>query len=127
MPCQAWAGRGMWIATWRRMALLMNEVAWVRCPGSRLDSAGARAVSEDAKTAFAAGARDLVIDLSHVVAIDSEGVAGLADVARRAGAGARLALAALQPSAEAIAHLTRLDELFMLFDTIQAAQAALED
>lgn len=109
------------------MALLMGRVGWVRCPGIRLDLASARAVSQDAETAFAAGACDLVIDLSHIATIDSDGVAGLAEVARRAGDGARLALAALQPAAEAVAHLTRLDELYMLFATIQAAQAALED
>lgn len=109
------------------MALLIGQIGWIRCPGDRLDLATAWAVSQDAETAFAAGARDLVIDLSHIATIDPDGVAALAEVARRAGDGARLALAALQPQAEAVAHLTRLDELFLMFKTIQAAQAALEE
>lgn len=79
---------------------------------------------EEFRTAIEAGARDFIFDLQHVPDMDSAGIGFLVEcltAARRVGA--RLALAA--PSSRVLYALliTRLDSLFAVYETVEAALA----
>ena len=66
----------------------------------------------------------LVVDLSGVSYIDSSGIASLVEafqVARRAGT--RFSLAAMSPSALRVFELARLDQVFTIHPSLEAALA----
>lgn len=106
-------------------AYTLTEIRRLVVRSARLDTATARSLLHDADAAFADGARALVLDLSRVTFIDSLGVAALAQIARRAPSGSRIALAALTAYAQTIARVTHLHEVFDVFTTVEAAEAAL--
>lgn len=68
----------------------------------------------------------LLVDFSGVDYIDSSGLATLIEYVRSASAyGGKLALFGLQPKVRTIFELVRLNELFTIEDTREAALAAL--
>jgi anti-anti-sigma regulatory factor len=90
---------------------------------SRLDGTTARALLTDARAAFDAGARVLVIDMAAVTTVDSLGVAALVAIAEMAPPGVMVRLAALGSYAQLVARVTHLDEVLDIYATVHAAAA----
>jgi anti-sigma B factor antagonist len=68
--------------------------------------------------------RSVVVDLGQVAYMDSSGIAGLVEayqMTRRNGG--RFVLAAVSPSALRVLQLARLDKVFTLCDSVDAALA----
>ncbi len=69
----------------------------------------------------------LAVDLSGVKYIDSSGLATLVEYVRDSKAhGGRIALYGLQPKVKMVFELVRLNELFSITDSKEAALAALQ-
>jgi len=69
--------------------------------------------------------KQLVIDLSRVSYIDSSGLAVLIEGMQNVvGYGGRFALAGLQDAVRPIFEIARLDQVFRIFDDVDAALAA---
>ena len=67
----------------------------------------------------------IVIDLSHVVYVDSSGLAIFIDALQRVQQyGGRLALAGLQENVRLVFQISKLDKVFKIFDDSQSALAA---
>lgn len=66
--------------------------------------------------------RDVVVDLSGVTYIDSSGIASLVEAYQKArNQKARFRLAAVSPAALRVLKLARLDEVFVILDTVEQA------
>jgi anti-sigma B factor antagonist len=69
--------------------------------------------------------KQLVIDLSHVTYVDSSGLAVLIEGMQNVEEyGGRFALAGLQETVRSIFEIARLDQVFRIFPTVEAALAA---
>lgn len=91
----------------------------------QLDQSGTAALAQVMEDALAAGARSLVLDLSGLTALDIAGLRGLNSAlkrTRRAGGDLRLA-APSDPALESL-QASRLDEIFKIYETAQAAIAS---
>lgn len=88
---------------------------------TRLDARSAAALLADARIAFEAGARRVVIDMARVTHMDSLGLSALGALLRRAPHGTRVVLASLHPGVRAIARMTHLHEVFDIFPSVEAA------
>jgi anti-sigma B factor antagonist len=79
---------------------------------------------EEFRAAIGEGARDFIFDLQHVPDMDSAGIGFLVEcltTSRRVGA--RLALAAPSNRVLYALLITRLDTLFPIYETVEAALA----
>ena len=75
-------------------------------------------------TGLMTGGRTVVVDMSGVEYIDSSGIASLVEAYQRArGVGDRYVLAAVSRAAARVLGLARLDKVFELADSIEAAVA----
>jgi len=91
----------------------------------RLDAFGAPELRQRLDEAIAEGQVRLVVDLSEVALVDSNGLGALVGGMKQARqSGGDLKLAGLQPTARIIFELTRLDRAFDLADDAEAAVAA---
>jgi anti-sigma B factor antagonist len=90
---------------------------------ARLDGTTARGLLDQARRAFDAGARVLVIDLGAVTHIDSLGVAALVAVSEMAPPGGVVRLASLGPYPRIVARVTHLDEVLEIYASVVAAVA----
>lgn len=94
-------------------------------PSGDIDLAGSPTLRHELKKAQGASPQRLVIDLSGVPYMDSSGVATLVEamqLARRGGT--RLVLCGLQDKVRSIFEIARLDTVFTILPTLDAALAA---
>ena len=78
---------------------------------------------ERVQTLFAGGSRDLLVDLRQVPAIDSRGVRALVRAHTSAQRlGATLRLAGPCPQVRSVLALSKLDSVFAVYDTLDAAR-----
>jgi anti-sigma B factor antagonist len=94
------------------------------CPVGRVDLLSAPALSKHLSQAVASGQSRLIVDLGGVSFIDSSGLAALVSglkSARVAGGDLRIAQAGDQ--VRMVLQLTKLDRVFGLYDTVEAAAA----
>ena len=100
-----------------------------RVPVARLYGEIDLGVSPDVRAALLDALRHhdrLVLDLSGVDYIDSSGVASLVEAYQTARkAGGAIALAAISQPAERVLQLARLDRVFRIHDSVDAATADL--
>lgn len=72
--------------------------------------------------AWLAARKDVVVDLSGVVYIDSSGIASLVEAYQTARhQGGNFSLAAVSPAALRVLKLARLDEVFVIHDGVEQA------
>jgi anti-sigma B factor antagonist len=100
-----------------------RAVAIVSVAHRRLDGERARTLIADVTRAFERGARVVAIDLGLVTFIDSLGVASHCAAARRAPIDGEVDLAALGDYAQTVARITRMDEVFAIYRTVDAVLA----
>ena len=99
----------------------------ISIPRGRLDGVAGERLIAESEEAFRVGKHGVVIDLSRVTAIDSQGISALAAVSRRVPRGARAVLCALGPKVEETARVTHLQQLFAIYPSVDAAVDALLD
>ncbi len=82
-------------------------------------------IANSLKTMAQAKPETLVVDLSQVGYIDSSGLAVLIEAMQSVvGYGGKFALAGLQESVRPIFEIARLDQVFRIFPSVDAALAA---
>ena len=87
-----------------------------------IDRDSSKDLREAAKQALRRGRRHLVLDLANVTFCDSSGLSLFVDLHRQAGAaGGTLRLAAPGAELRSMLRVTYLDQLFALYDTVEAA------
>ena len=86
--------------------------------------------SEDFKTRMfrqLSEAKRVLLDLTGMVHVDSSGLGALVSLQQWLGdRGGALKMACLQPRAKVVFDITRVDRIFAIYDTVEAALAAFE-
>ena len=109
------------------MKLTLNEdgpVAVVRVEDSRIDASVAVDFKDAFKTTIAAGEGAVVLDLAAVDFLDSSGLGAVVAARKLLGDGRPLELAALQEPVAKVMQLTRMDRVFCIHESVDAAMSA---
>lgn len=93
----------------------------IRVNASRIDAPIALQFKEDMRALTTEGDGRFVLDLKDVEFIDSSGLGAVVASMKQLRAGQKLELAALQPIVEKVFRLTRMDSVFTIHDTADAA------
>lgn len=101
-----------------------DRVTVVTVHEKRLDAASAVSFKDQVARIIQDGETDLVLDLSNVEFIDSSGLGALVSVLKTLGRSGSLAISGLQKSAEQIFKLTRMDTVFTIYPSVDAAVEA---
>jgi len=91
----------------------------------RIDAAVALAFKDRMRDVTEGGSATVLLDLNHVQFIDSSGLGAIVAAMKNLGKERRLVLAGLTPTVEKVFRLTRMDSVFGVFPTIDAALAEL--
>ena len=94
---------------------------------NRIDAAVAIQFKDLMRAETEGSARRVILDLRQVDFIDSSGLGAIVAAMKQLGAGRRLDLAGLTPTVESVFRLTRMDTVFSLFPTLDAALMAHAD
>ncbi|EAP85459.1 anti-anti-sigma factor [Sulfitobacter sp. EE-36] len=90
----------------------------------RIDAAVARAFKEAMRDMIEDGPPVVILDLGQVNFIDSSGLGAVVATLKLLLPDRSLTLAGLTPSVDRVFRLTRMDSVFPLFPTLDAALAA---
>ncbi len=91
-------------------------------PQERLDWPGGQQLQEQVMASAVSPCQGWVIDMAQVEFVDSSGLIALIEVLRMAkSAGVKLAICHLRPSIRLIFDISKLDYVFPIFDTYEAA------
>lgn len=90
----------------------------------RVDAQNARAFRDELTALLNAGSTSLILDMSTVEFVDSSGLGALVGIFKSIGPRGDLALASPRPPVEKMLKLTRMDRVFRLFATLDAATEA---
>jgi len=93
----------------------------VTVPEARIDAAAAIRFKDAMRSATADGPDHVVLDLSHVVFVDSSGLGAIVAAMKQMGPGRRLDLAGLAPDVAKVFRLTRMDSVFVIHDSAVSA------
>ena len=91
----------------------------------RLDAAAAPALKHDLDTGLPEGADRVLLDLERVSFIDSTGLGVLVGLLKKLGSSGKIAVVGAKPAVLRLFQLTRLEELFNVSETEEAALDAL--
>ena len=91
---------------------------------ARIDAAVARAFKEAMRDMIEDGPPVVILDLGQVTFIDSSGLGAVVATLKLLLPDRSLTLAGLTPSVDRVFRLTRMDSVFPLFPTLDAALAA---
>lgn len=69
----------------------------------------------------------VILDLSQVEFLDSSGLGAVVGSMKQLGRGRRLDLAGLTPSVEKVFRITRMDRVFRVYDSLDAAMREAAD
>ena len=101
-----------------------NGVRVVSVHADRIDAAAVVRFKEDMRNAIQGASGRVILDLSAVAFIDSSGLGAIVASMKRMPEGQRLDLAGLTPIVEKVFRLTRMDTVFRLFPSTDAALRA---
>ncbi len=99
-----------------------TQIITVNC--DRIDAAMAIQFKEDMRSETETETRRVILDLTSVEFIDSSGLGAIVASMKQLGDGRRLDLAGLQPVVEKVFRLTRMDSVFRLSGSLDAATQA---
>lgn len=102
-----------------------GPVLILRIPEPRLDAGAAPALREALLRHIEAGQDRIVVDLSACEFMDSSGLGALVTAAKRVGPRGTIAVAGAGGAVARLFALTRMDRVFALHPTADAALAAL--
>ncbi|KEJ90409.1 STAS domain-containing protein [Sulfitobacter donghicola] len=91
----------------------------------RIDAPVATAFKDNMRDLTEAGKDTVLLDLNHVKFIDSSGLGAIVAAMKSLGPGRRLILAGLTPAVDKVFKLTRMDSVFGVFSTVDAALSEL--
>lgn len=92
----------------------------------RIDAAVALSFKDRMRELTSGGPDTVLLDLNHVQFIDSSGLGAIVAVMKNLQDGRKLVLAGLSPTVDKVFRLTRMDSVFSVFPTVDAALAALQ-
>ncbi len=92
---------------------------------TRIDATVAVRFKDAMRARIADAPEQVVLDLTQVEFIDSSGLGAIVATMKALGAHHKMALAGFTPMVERVFHLTRMDTVFDMFPTLDAAKAAL--
>lgn len=102
-----------------------NNVLVVRVDEKRVDASKAPAFKQGITEQIDAGHNQLVLDFSRVEFVDSSGLGAIVSCLKRLGPRGSVAIAGAQGSVQRLFTLTRMDRVFALHDTVDAAVESL--
>lgn len=88
---------------------------------TRLDAAQSVRFKEELRDLSEQGAHHIVIDMHQINFMDSSGLGAVVTVLKQMGRDKTLQLAALTPAVDKVFKLTRMDKVFAIFPTVDAA------
>lgn len=101
-----------------------GEARVITVHADRIDAAMAIQFKEDMRSETEDGTGRVILDLSLVDFIDSSGLGAIVAAMKQLGDGRQLDLAGLTPVVAKVFRLTRMDTVFNLFPTLDAALSA---
>lgn len=104
----------------------IDGILIVRVEERRLDASKAPAFKDEVNQALGEGVTRLVLDLGQVEFIDSSGLGVVVSVLKRLGPSGNLAIANANSAVRRLFSLTRMDRVFTLYDSPQAAVTNLQ-
>ncbi len=102
---------------------LQGDILVLRIGEPRLDAARAPALREELLRQIDAGHSRIVLDLSATEFLDSSGLGALVSAMKRLGSRGTLAIAGAQGAVTRLFALTRMDRVFALHPSTEAAIA----
>jgi anti-sigma B factor antagonist len=100
-----------------------NDILVVRVDEKRVDASRAPQFKDEITRRIEAGHTRLVLDLSGVDFVDSSGLGAIVACLKRLGPRGDLAIAGAKGAVSRLFTLTRMDKVFPLHDTVDAAVA----
>lgn len=88
---------------------------------ARIDAAAALAFKEGVRSAAAEAPPMVILDLQQVTFIDSSGLGAIVAILKHVTPDRKLVLAGLTPAVQRVFELTRMDKVFALYPTLDAA------
>lgn len=104
---------------------LRNDVLVVHVVEKRVDASKAPLFKEEMTKCIESGQNQIVLDLSGVDFVDSSGLGAIVSCLKRLGPRGNLAIAGAKGAVSRLFTLTRMDKVFTLHDTVDAAVAQL--
>ncbi len=101
------------------------EFAIIAVEDSRIDAAVAIEFKDAMRAATEGGPSEIILDLSAVDFIDSSGLGAIVATMKMLGTERKLILAALTPTVAKVFKLTRMDTIFMIYETVDEAKQGL--
>ncbi|MEP2642449.1 STAS domain-containing protein [Roseobacter sp.] len=89
----------------------------------RIDAAVALEFKDAVRHEIKGGSETVILDLREVQFIDSSGLGAIVAATKSIGADRKMALAGLTPTVARVFALTRMDTVFNVFSTLDAAVA----
>ncbi len=99
----------------------VDGITVVRLCGPRLDAAQSVRFKEALRDISDKGADHILLDMSKISFMDSSGLGAIVTVLKQMGQAKSLELAGLTPIVAKVFALTRMDKIFRLHDTVDAA------
>ncbi len=100
-----------------------NEWTRIRIPIRRLDAENVGAFRKITNVELEAGKKWIVLDFSEVDFVDSSGLGAVVSLMKRLGEEGDIAVCNLSENIRGMFRLTRLDRIFPIYDTWEAALA----
>lgn len=97
------------------------KVISVQVMEDRIDAATAIQFKERMRDIAATGDQRMVLDLARVQFLDSSGLGAIVAVKKLLGPDRRLDLSSLTPTVEKVFRLTRMDSIFTIHPSLEAA------
>lgn len=104
----------------------IDGILIVRVEERRLDASKAPTFKHEVNQVLGEGVTRLVLDLGEVEFIDSSGLGVVVSVLKRLGPSGNLAIANANGAVRRLFSLTRMDRVFTLYDSPQAAVTNLQ-
>ena len=98
-----------------------EDVRVVCVDENRIDAACAIQFKDEMRGLSEAGPSRIILDLGNVEFLDSSGLGAVVAALKAVRHGQRLELAALQPTVQRVFHLTRMDTVFTIHDSVSTA------
>jgi len=92
----------------------------------RIDAAVALSFKDRMRDVTRGGTETVLLDLNHVQFIDSSGLGAIVAAMKNLRPNRRLVLAGLTPTVDKVFRLTRMDSVFGVFSTVEAALEELQ-
>ena len=99
----------------------------IKVDEERIDASVAVRFKERVKDLAGNRPRRVVLDLSSVIFVDSSGLGAIVGSMKTLGRGRQLDLSGLSPAVEKVFHMTRMNSVFQIYDSVDAAVEATEN